>query len=240
MKDLKVTLFIPTKNEIVGSKEIMPRIDPSWVDEILVVDGQSTDGTPEYYRSLGHRVITQTSDGICGAYWDCVENTDADVIIAFSPDNNSIPEIIPDVVAKLREGYDLVTVSRYLNGAKSDDDDIITAFGNRMFTFMVRLLFKSKCTDSLVMFRGFRRKLAYELQFTDRVLPVFELQLQIRTAIHQLRYIDIPGDEPKRIGGVRKMRPLYNGSAILYTIIKDFLWYQPRFLLRRLFRSKTA
>ena len=45
---MKVTLIIPTWNEIQGMKEIMPRIDRSWVDQIIIIDGGSTDGTLEY------------------------------------------------------------------------------------------------------------------------------------------------------------------------------------------------
>ena len=62
---MKVTLFIPTKNEIDGMKAIMPRIDRTWVDEVLVVDGSSTDGTYEYCIENNWPVITQkTGNGI--------------------------------------------------------------------------------------------------------------------------------------------------------------------------------
>jgi hypothetical protein len=59
---------------------------------------------------------------------------EGDVVITFSPDGNSIAELIPELVNKMKEGYDMVIVSRYLNEAKSEDDDIITAFGNWLFT----------------------------------------------------------------------------------------------------------
>ncbi len=47
---MKVTLLIPTLNEITGMKAIMPHIKPQWYDQLLIVDGQSTDGTIEYVK----------------------------------------------------------------------------------------------------------------------------------------------------------------------------------------------
>lgn len=225
---MKTTLFLPVKNEIEGLKFILPQIDRSWIDEIVCIDGNSTDGSFEYLQSVGIPVYRQTSDGICGAYWQCVEVAKGDAIIAFSPDNNSLPHLIPEVVKKMKEGHDMVVVSRYLDGAKSEDDDFVTAFGNWMFTAMVRVFFRAKFTDSLVMFRGFRKNLAYELELDERHLPLFEMQLSIRCAKAKKKVLEIPGDEPKRVGGVRKMRPLYNGSAIVYLIIKEIFYWKPK------------
>ena len=97
---MRTTLFIPTLNEIEGVKKIMPRIRKEWVDEIIVVDAHSTDGTPEYLRAQGYRVIDQTGTGLVGAYWDCLDVMAGDVLIAFSPDNNSVPELIPQMIQK--------------------------------------------------------------------------------------------------------------------------------------------
>jgi len=219
---MKVTLFVPTVNEIVGAKAIMPRIKKEWIDEIIVVDGGSTDGTCEYFEQLGARIIHQKSRGICGAYWECIEAAQGDIIIAFSPDNNSVPELIPAVIAKMKEGNDMTIVSRYCEGAKSEDDDFVTALGNWMFTGLVNLLFRGHYTDVLVMFRAFRKDLVERLHLdpTERQ-PVLEMLLCIRCAKYDLKVADIPGDEPKRIGSARKMSPLYNGSCLLLCILKE-------------------
>lgn len=220
-RKLKTTLFVPVLNEIEGVKLIMPRVNKDWVDEIIVVDGGSTDGTREYFEENEYQVIQQRSIGVGGAYWECLEVAKGDVIIPFSPDNNSIPELIPQLVEKMNEDYDMVIASRYTNGAKSEDDDLITAFGNWMFTRMINLLFRARYTDVLVMFRAFRRDLVKRLEIPKENSPVFEVQLTIRCAKQKMKVTDIPGDEPMRIGSVRKMKPLYNGFAILYQIIKE-------------------
>ena len=167
-------------------------------------------------------MLQQKSKGICGAYWEAFDAMESDAMIAFSPDNNSIPELIPDVVTKLREGNDLVVVSRYIEDAKSDDDDIVTAFGNWMFTTMVNVLFRARFSDVVVMFRGFTKRLVVETQMQRETTPTFEILLNIRAAIFKRKTCEIPGSEPVRLGGVRKMSPLYNGSTVLILIIKEF------------------
>jgi len=214
---------MPTINEMVGMKAILPRIKREWVDEIIVVDKDSTDGTPEFAQQMGCITVKQKSRGLGGAYYDALEVATGDIIITFSPDGNSVPEIIPELVRKMNEGYDMVIVSRYLPGVKSEDDDWLTRIGNWMFTRIINVLFRAHYTDTLVMFRAWTRKL-YMLERINDTVGGPEPHLCIVAARHRLKVADIPGDEPKRIGDVRKMRPFANGSAIVWLIVKEFLF----------------
>lgn len=226
---MKTTLFIPVLNEIEAAQHIMPKIRREWVDEILVVDGHSTDGTAEWFRQQGYKVIEQRGQGLAGAYWTCFEEAEGDIIVAFTPDGNSLPELIPALVAKVKEGYDVVIASRYKDGAKSEDDDIVTAFGNWMFTKIVNILFGGYYTDVLVMYRAFRKDLVQRLSLTRARHSYLEQELVIRPLKHGLKVAEIPGDEPKRIGGVRKMRVVHNGSIVLWAIIRElFIHRVPR------------
>lgn len=200
----------------------MPRIKREWVDEILVVDANSTDGTYEYAVKNNYRVIRQTSVGLVGAYQDGLEVAIGDVIIPFSPDGNSVPEAIPELVNKMREGYDMVIASRYLPGVNSEDDDLVTKFGNWMFTAMINLLFGGHYTDSLVMFRAWKKELVNYCSYDFATKwGGIEPQLTIQCAKRKLKVSEIPSPEPKRIGGVRKMQPLKNGFGILMLIANE-------------------
>src|SRR6185312_12475890 len=93
----------------------------------------------------------------------------------FSMDGNCMIEQLPELVQRLREGKDLVVVSRYLPPAKSEDDNIITAFGNFMFTRMIRWLGKFPITDALTIYRGFDVKITRYPEFQACLYgPVFE------------------------------------------------------------------
>lgn len=160
---MKTTLLIPTLNEIDGMKQIMPRIKKEWVDEIVIVDGGSTDGTVEYARQHGYRVIMQQKPGIRYAYIEVMDRLVGDIIITFSPDGNSIPQLIPSLIGKMKQGYDMVIVSRYEKGAKSYDDDAVTAFGNWMFTSLINIVYGAHYTDAMVIFRAWKKKIFWEL-----------------------------------------------------------------------------
>lgn len=219
---MKVTLLVPTVNEIEGMKAVMPKVKKEWVDEILVIDGGSNDGTFEYAQAQGYRAVRQQSKGLTNSYLEALKLTDSDIMIPFSPDGNSVPEIIPALIEKIKEGYDMVIVSRYLDGAKSEDDDPVTAFGNWMFTAMINLCFGGRYTDTLVMFRAWKREILETFRI-DTSRAGIEPQLAIQCAKKKLKVCEIPGDEPKRIGGIRKMSPLGNGWAILCLIFRE-LW----------------
>lgn len=206
----KVTLIIPTLNEIVGVKVIMPKIKPEWYDQIIILDGGSTDGTVEYMKEHGYEVTFQKVAGLRKAFIENYRNVTGDIMITFSPDGNSIPELIPDLIAKIREGNDMVIVSRYFGKAKSYDDTFITMLANKFFSNMISLLFGRRYTDAMVIYRGYRKEIVEKLgilkprsDFYEKHIGRYvswEPQLSIRCARSKLKTADIPGDEPKRIG----------------------------------------
>jgi glycosyltransferase involved in cell wall biosynthesis len=232
---MKVTLLIPTLNEIEGMKVIMPRIKRDWCDQIIILDGKSTDGTIEYVREKGYFTVIQQRPGLRQGYMEALPHVTGDVLITFSPDGNSIPELIPLLIEKMREGYDMVIVSRYLKGAKSEDDEYLTAFGNWMFTTLINLLFRAKYSDAMVIFRAYKTKLIQELNLGQDASYVpekwfgtkvsWEPLLSIRSAKRRLKLAEIPGDEPARIGGERKLLPFRWGATFLSQIfIELFSW----------------
>jgi glycosyltransferase involved in cell wall biosynthesis len=231
-----VTLLVPTLNEIDGMKAIMPQVKRDWVDQILILDGGSTDGTVECARDQGYEVYVQKVAGIRQAYMEVLPLVRGEVILTFSPDGNSIPELIPALVAKMNEGYDMVIASRYLGPARSQDDDWLTGFGNWLFTKTVNFLNRARYTDAMVIFRAYRKQLIYDLELDqdrwyrlpERLFQCrlsWEPLLSFRAARRGLRVTEIPGDEPPRIGGERKLRVFRWGASYYYQFLRDaLLW----------------
>ena len=106
-KDEKMTttLMVIAKNEEEGMRVIMPQVRSEWIDQVLVVDGQSTDGTVEYSRSMGYDVHIQRQPGLRAAYAEAWPLVRGDYVITFSPDGNSPPEYIPQLIAKVRDFF---------------------------------------------------------------------------------------------------------------------------------------
>lgn len=233
---MKVTLLIPTLNEIDGMKTIMPKIKKEWYHQLLIIDGQSTDGTIEYAKEQGYEIVVQKKKGMRNAYMEALPHVTGDVILTFSPDGNSIPELIPDCLKKMEEGYDMVIVSRYAPGAKSYDDDAITAFGNKVFTTSIGLLHGYRYTDAMVIYRAYKKNLIADLDLDkdesyateERLFGTnisWEPLLSMRAAKRKLKITEIPGDEPAREGGERKLQVLRWGAAYMYQNIREiFSW----------------
>ena len=222
-RKLKATLLVPTLNEIEAIQTIMPQIQADWLDEIIVIDGGSTDGTIEYMKKNGYRVHSQVGRGFGSGMKEGMLMAQGEVIVEFTPDGNSIASAIPALIAKVEDGYDLVIASRYKDNAKSEDDDWLTGFGNWMFTTMVNILFNTRYTDVLVGYRAYRKSAAKTLDLSTPGLS-WPCQTSMRFAAAGFRVTEIPVDEPKRIGGVRKMMPFKTGWEVLTLICSDFLW----------------
>lgn len=240
---MKVSLVVPTLNEIVGMREIMPRVDRKLLHQVIVVDGGSTDGTVEYARELGCEVYLQKERGIRLGLVEVYPKITGDIIITFSPDGNSVPEEIPPLIEKMKQGYDMVIVSRYLGDARSYDDTFISRLGNYAFTKIINFLFGFHYTDALVMFRAYKREVPEKLGIIKRragwyekfigMYISWEPQLSVRCAKRRLKITEIPGDEPLRVEDVgrkgnRLLPPtrIYHfrsGFAQLYMFMEEFI-----------------
>lgn len=230
---MKTTLLVMTLNEIEGMQAIMPRVNRKWVDQIIIVDGGSTDGTIEWSRAHGYEVYIQKVPGFRHAYTEVLPRVTGDVLITFSPDGNSIPDAIPLLIEKMHEGYDMVIASRYLGPAKSDDDGIVTGFGNWLFTNTVNWLHGSQYTDVMVIYRAYRKQIIFDLRldqddgyalaeklFFTRIS--WEPLLSVRAARNKLAITEIPVSEPPRIGGKRKLQILQWGAAYYFQFFREY------------------
>jgi glycosyltransferase involved in cell wall biosynthesis len=226
-----------TINEIEGMKAVMPNVDESLFDQIIVSDYQSTDGTVEWAKQRGYFVVNQQQPGLRRAFIEALPYVEGDIVVMFSPDGNSVAERLPELIDKMKEGYDMVIVSRYLDGAKSDDDDFLTGIGNWCFTRMINTLFGGKYTDAMVMYRACKKNVFYDLElekdkwyttperlFNCRIclMPL----LSMRAAKRKLKIGEIPGDEPARTGGERKLHVFRWGASYIFQALRDFIFWR--------------
>ena len=222
---MSTAIFVLTLDEIIGVNIIMPQVKKEWAEQIVFVDGGSTDGTIERAKELGFDVIHQHNKGEGNACRVGTDATESDYVMFFSPDGNDLPEDIPKLIQKAKEGHDVVHISRFGKKSQSDDAGWIDTFGNNMFTFLVNSFFGSHYTDALNGFRILKRSIFEELKTVCEPLGI-EQEITIRCAKKRYPIYEIDSKEPKRIGGERKMRPLQVGALLSYQIIKEFIFWK--------------
>ena len=238
-RSFQSTLLVMTLNEIEGMRQVMPKVRRDWLDQILVLDGGSTDGTVEWARAQGYEVYVQKAPGFRSAYAEAWPLIRGEVVVYFTPDGNSIPESIPQLLDKMQEGFDLVIASRYLGQAKSQDDDLVTGFGNWIFRTLGNLLLRprgsARMTDPMVMLRALRKDLPMrlgvdsptEFEGLERMLHTrvdWIPLMSMRALKRGIRWTEIPADEPPRIGGKRKLKVFQWGAVYLLQLLGE--WWQ--------------
>jgi len=233
MNRAQTTVFIPTLNEAKGLEEMLPRILKQGCGQVLISDGNSEDGTQEIARKHGVELYVQKRPGLRYAFIEAWPLIRGEFVVTLSPDGNCIPEDIPRLLEEMGKGYDMVVASRYYGGAKSEDDDLITGFGNWFFTRTVNFLFKANYTDAMGIFRAYRTQLFYELGLDSEegyALPekIFftrlgvEPLLSARAAGYRKKIGEIGSNEPKRIGGQRKLKVIRWGAAYYTQFFLEF------------------
>jgi hypothetical protein len=135
----------------------------------------------------------------------------------------------------MQGGYDMVIVSRYLDGAKSYDDNLLTSLANKTFNVLINTLFRARYTDAMVIFRAYKTDLVRDLELDKdagyrmpetvcRFTMSWEPLLSIRAAKRKLRITEIPGDEPPRIGGERRVHWRWGIGYIIQIVREVFVW----------------
>ena len=104
------------------------------------------------------------------------------------------------------------------------DDNIVSGFGNFFFTFLVNILFNGNFTDVLGGYKAVKKELWEKVNKNNKLLVSFGTQISIACAKNNLKYSEIPGDEPKRLGGKSSTSIFVNGCIELYTILKAFIF----------------
>lgn len=216
---LKVSVIIPTLNEVSTIKQVLDAIPKEKVDEILVIDGYSTDGTVELVKKLGYTLIFQPTKGFGEAFSFGVKKAMGDVVVFINGDNSQNPNDIPKLLDKLEEGYDMVMASRYLSGAGSDDDTWLHCIGNRIFTFLTNVIHGTRFSDVLYFFIVARKKVFDSVETNSHGFE-YCIELPVKTHKAGFKIIQVPSFERKRSGGKAKVNAFTVGWKILLAIFK--------------------
>lgn len=222
MYGVTVSVVIPALNEERNLPHVLPRI-PQDVDEVILVDGLSTDGTVEAARRLlPHiRIVKETRRGKGNALRAGFAAATGEIIVMLDADGSTDPAEIPVYVGALLAGADFAKGSRFIQGGGSADLTPIRRLGNLGFVQTVRTLFGGNFSDVCYGYNAFWRRILPVLDLDCEGFEV-ETMMNVRALKSGLKIAEVPSYEYERLFGESQLHAVRDGLRVLRTIFQEF------------------
>jgi len=233
----RVSVVVPTRNEARNLEVVLPAIAalrPA-VHEIVVVDGNSVDGTVETAQRVlpWVTVVRQTRRGKGNAMACGFAAVTGDIVVMFDADGSADPAEIPAFVAALVAGADFAKGSRFVRGGGSEDITLLRKMGNAGLNGVANALFGTAYTDLCYGYNAFWVDILTLLDLPAIDLPAptdgmlwgdgFEIEtvLNCRVAAAGLKITEVPSMEHERIFGQSNLRTFADGTRVLRTLAAE-------------------
>lgn len=216
-----ISIIIPTLNEAGNLPYVLNTI-PTWVDEIVIVDGRSKDDTLRVAKVLAPtiRIIKETRPGKGAAMRAGFEAATGDFIIALDADGSMDGGEIGKFRDAMLAGAEYVKGTRFGPGGGSADITRFRRLGDSGICFLVRVLYGAKYTDATYGYVGIRADCVSKLGIDSDGFEV-ETLIGIRARRARLRTAEVPCFEANRIHGTSNLHAARDGLRIFRVIIGE-------------------
>jgi glycosyltransferase involved in cell wall biosynthesis len=223
----RVSVVIPTLNEALNLPHVLAEL-PASVHEVVIVDGLSTDGTPEVAARIrpDAKIVYQTKRGKGDALQCGFEAATGDILVMMDADGSADPQEIPAFVEALLHGADFAKGTRFRPGGGSSDITRLRSAGNRVLSGTVNLLFRTEYSDLCYGYNAFWRHCLPAMSVDCAGFEV-ETLINIRIARAGLVIAEVPSFERDRMFGQSNLRTFRDGTRVLRTIIRERLRWTP-------------
>jgi len=197
---VRVSVIIPTHNEAQAIARVLADLPSDLTTEVIVVDSNSSDGTPEIATKMGARVIQEPRRGYGRA---CLTGLAAanspDVVVFLDGDYSDRPSELPILLAPIIEKRADITIGSRLRGQRvAGALPWHQAFGNRLASGLIRVLYGVKITD-LGPFRAARAHVLSELALEETTYG-WAVEIILKGALAGFRIVEVPVSYYPRIG----------------------------------------
>lgn len=197
---MRVSVIIPTHNEAQAIGHVLADLPSDLVTEVIVVDSNSTDGTPDLARRMGAQVIQEPRRGYGRACLTGLANAEnPDAVVFLDGDYSDRPSELPTLLAPIIEGRADITLGSRLGG-KSNAGALPwhQSFGNRLAAGLIRFLYGVKITD-LGPFRAGRAEVLRVLGLEEATYG-WAVEMILKGAVAGFRIVEVPVSYYPRIG----------------------------------------
>jgi glycosyltransferase involved in cell wall biosynthesis len=197
---MRVSVIIPTRNEALALRSVLADLPASLVTEVLVVDSDSTDGTPEIAAQMGARVIREPRRGYGRACLTGLAQVNSpDVVVFLDGDYSDRPDELPLLLTPIVDGRADITLGSRL--AKQSIHGALpwhAAFGNRLAALLIRLLYGLRISD-LGPFRAGRADVLRRLELQENTYG-WAVEIILKGTLGGFRIVEVPVSYHPRIG----------------------------------------
>ena len=195
-----MSVIIPTRNEVSAISRVLADLPANLVNEVLVVDSNSTDGTPEIAAKMGACVVHEPRRGYGRACLTGLASADApDVVVFLDGDYSDRPSELPILLAPIIEGRADITLGSRLQGRRSAGAlPWHQVLGNRLAASLIRLLYGLEITD-LGPFRAGRTEVLRALALEETTYG-WAVEMILKGALRGCRIVEVPVSYHPRIG----------------------------------------
>jgi|Tabmets5t2r1_1033131.scaffolds.fasta_scaffold07512_2 glycosyltransferase involved in cell wall biosynthesis len=222
-----VSVVIPALNEERNIGWVLGRL-PDCVDEVIVVDGRSTDCTIEVALATrpDARIVEEMTPGKGAALRAGFKHARGDRVVMLDADGSMEPAEIGRYLARLEQGFDLVKGSRFMPGGGTTDISRVRVIGNFGLLTLANMMYGCRFTELCYGYMAFRRSVIPLLRLTA---DGFEIETQIvANALRAgLRVAEVPSFEAARRFGESNLRTFRDGGRVLHELIKARLSVWP-------------
>ena len=197
---MRVSVVIPTRNEAQAIGRVLADLPSDFVNEVIVVDSHSSDGTPAIAARMGARVIPEARRGYGQACLTGIAAANApDVVVFLDGDYSDRPAELPLLLAPITEGRADITIgSRLACTRTSGALPWHAAFGNWLAASLITSLYGVKISD-LGPFRAARAEVLQVVELQETTYG-WAVELILKGAIHGFRIVEVPVSYHPRIG----------------------------------------
>jgi glycosyltransferase involved in cell wall biosynthesis len=215
---LSISVVIPTKNEARNIAWVISRIGPI-VDELIIVDGLSTDGTVDIVKITRPDaiVVLHPIPGKGEAVRAGFAAATGDLVVMLDADGSMDPGEIQSFVERLAAGHDLVKGSRFMRGGGTTDMTWLRRLGNEFFVRLSNALMGTGHTDLCYGYMAFRRSRLQQLRLTSTGFEI-ETELVLKAQRAGLAIVEVPSFESSRRFGTSNLNTFRDGWRVLRLI----------------------